>query len=99
MSASLLFFSTLCMHGKSLQSCPILCNPMDCSLPGSSVHGIFQAEYWSGLPCPPPGDLPNPGIEPTSRMSPALAEGFFTSSATWEALFHLTYYLSIYHLF
>ena len=42
-------------------------------------------EYWSGLPCPPPEDLPNPGIEPTSLMSPALAGGYFTTSATWEA--------------
>ena len=39
---------------------------MDCSRPGSSVHGILQAEYWSGLPCPSPGDLPDPGIEPRS---------------------------------
>ena len=54
------------MHGKSLQSCPPLCNPMDYSPPGSSVHGILQQEYWSGLPCPPPGDLPNSGIEPRS---------------------------------
>ena len=47
------------------QSCPTLCNRMDCNLSGSSVHGIFQArECWSGLPFPSPGDLPNPGIEP-----------------------------------
>ena len=46
-----------------------LFDPMDCSLPGSSVRGIFQQEYWSGLPFPSPGDLPNPGIEP---RSPAL---------------------------
>ena len=39
---------------KSLQSCPTLCDPMDCSPPGSSVQGILQAEYWSGLPSPPP---------------------------------------------
>ena len=39
---------------------------MDYSLPGSSVHGIFRQEYWSGLPFPSPGDLPNPGIEPGS---------------------------------
>ena len=45
-----------------------LCDPMDCSLPGSSIHGIFQQEYWSGLPCPPPGDLSNPGIEPRSPV-------------------------------
>ena len=135
-------------------------NPMDCSPPGSSVHGIFQArilewvaisfsrgssqvkarkgllhcrqilyhwatggtyacvlsrfshvwlfatswtiahqspqsmgfsrqEYLSGLPCPPPGDLPHPGIEPESLTSPALAGGFFTTSATWEARWYL----------
>ena len=58
------------------QSCLTLCDPMGCSPPGSSVHGISQAEYWSGLPCPPPGDLPDPGIEP---VSPALAGRFFTT--------------------
>ena len=39
---------------------------MDYSSPGPSVHGILQQEYWSGLPGPPPGDLPNPGIKPRS---------------------------------
>ena len=48
------------------QSCPTLRDHMDCSPPGSSVPGIFQAEYWSGLPFPSPGDLPNPGVEPGS---------------------------------
>ena len=43
-----------------------LCDSMDCSPPGSSVHGIFQAGYWSGLPFPPAGDLPDPGVEPMS---------------------------------
>ena len=71
---------------KSLQSCPTLCNPMGCSLPGSSVHGTLQALHWNGLPWPLPGDLPNPGIEPMSLTSPALAGEFFTASATWEAL-------------
>ena len=112
------------------QSCPTPSDPMDCSLPGSSVHGILQArvlewgatafsdlpvpscfnhvglfatlwtlahhaplsmgfsrqEYWNGLQCPPPGDLPNPGVEPMFLMSPALAGRFFTTIATWEAL-------------
>ena len=45
-----------------------------------------RQEYWSGLPFPSPGDLPDPGIEPMSLMFPALAGGFFTTSATWEAL-------------
>ena len=55
---------------------------MDCCLPGSSFHG---QEYWSGLPWSPSGDLLYPGIKPASLMPPALAGGFFTSSATWEA--------------
>jgi len=44
---------------------------VDCSAPGSSVHGISQAEDWSGLPFPSPGDLPNPGIKLTSAASAA----------------------------
>ena len=47
--------------------------------------GFSRQEYWSGLPFPPPGGLPDPGTEPASPGSPALAGGFFTSSATWEA--------------
>ena len=74
-----------CVHTKSLHSCPILCNPMDCGLPGSFVHVIFQQEYWGRLLFPPPGNLPDPGIEPVSLTAPALAGGFFTTSATWKA--------------
>ena len=54
---------------KVAQSCPTLCNPMDCSLPGISSMGFFRQEFWSGLPLPSPEDLPDPGIEP---RSPAL---------------------------
>ena len=46
-----------------------------------------RLEYWNRLPFPPAGDLPNPGIEPASLMSPALASRFFTTSATWEAMY------------
>ena len=46
--------------------------------------GFSRQEYWSGLPCPPPGHPPNPGIEPRSLMSPALAGGFFTTNAIWK---------------
>ena len=53
----------------------------NCSPPGSSVHG---QGCWSGLPCPPPGDLRNPGIEASCFMSPALAGWFFTTITTWE---------------
>ena len=42
--------------------------------------GLSRQEYWSGLPCPPPGDLPHPGIKPVSLLSPALADGFFTTT-------------------
>ena len=128
------------------QSCPTLRDPMDCSLPGSSIHGIFlvkvlewgaiafsdklshtclkttdmcvcvcvcvcvceisgfshvwlcrtaahqaplsvefsRQEYWSGLPCPLPGDLPG-GIKPVFLTSPALAVRFFTTNVSWEA--------------
>ena len=68
---------------KSLQSCLTLCNPMDCSPPGPSVHGIIQARIleWVAIT-----SLPKPGIKPMSLMSPALAGRFFTTSATWEAL-------------
>ena len=47
--------------------------------------GFSRKKYWSGLPCHPPGDLPNPRIKPASINSPALEGGFFTTSATWEA--------------
>ena len=56
-----------------VQLCPTLCNPMDYSPPGFSVHGIFsRQEYWRGLPFPSPGNLPDPGIELMSPVSPAL---------------------------
>ncbi|CAM9646205.1 unnamed protein product [Rangifer tarandus platyrhynchus] len=57
-------------HG--LQSARLLC-----------PWGFSRQEYWSGWPCPPPRDLPDPGIEPTSLTSPALAGGFLTTRTTW----------------
>ena len=51
------------------QSCPTLCDPMDCSPPGSSVNGISQARALEWLPFLSPGDLPNPGIKPWSPAS------------------------------
>ena len=153
------FLNQLCMHAKSFQSCPTLCNPMDYSLlqlvrgflqarilvsaalssskgsswPRDQTHicynsrvgrqvlchesylgrpkytcevasvesnsanpcavalqaplsiGFCRQEYWSGLPCPPPGDLPNWGVKPMSLMSPELAGRFFTMRATSSA--------------
>ena len=61
---------------KVTQSCPTLCNSMDCGSPVSSAHGISRQEYWSELPFPSPGDLPNLGTEP---RSPTLQEKFLPS--------------------
>ena len=49
--------------------------------------GFSRQEYWSGLPCPPPGDLPDPGIEPTSLTSSALAGGFFTTEPSGKPIY------------
>ena len=62
---------------KVAQSCPTLCGPMD-----YTVMEFSRQEYWSGLSFPLPGDLPDPGVEPMSPASPALAGGFFTTGAT-----------------
>ena len=56
-----------------------------CTIACQAPMGFSRQEYWSGLPCLPPEDLPNPEIDPSSLMSPALAGRFFTTSATWEA--------------
>ena len=53
----------------------ILCDPMDCSPPGASVHGISQARIPEWLACPLPRDLPDPGTEPWSPVAPALQAG------------------------
>ena len=81
----LLPLSNSSASAKSLHLFPTLCDPMDHSSPGSSVQRFSRHEYWNGLPFSPPGDLPDPGIKPTSLMSLALAGGFFTSSATSDS--------------
>ena len=65
-----------------IQSRPTLCNPMDCSLPGSSVQRVFQARILEWVVIPPLEDLSDPGIKP---MSPALTGGFFHHWATCKA--------------
>ena len=76
-SSSILY--TVCVRAQSRQLCPTLCCVVDCHPPDSSS----RQEYWSGLPCPPSGDLPNPETEPTSLTSPVLVGGFFTTCTTW----------------
>ena len=69
----------LCVHAQSLQSCPTLCDLMAVAHQACIFMGLSQEEYWSGLPGPPPGDLPDPGIESASLAAPALTDGLFTT--------------------
>ena len=87
-----------CLRVQLLQSCPILCDPMDRMKPTRLLMEPMEPtrllcpivfskqEYWSGLPCCPPRDLPHPGIKPTSLSYAGLAGGLLTTGATWEAL-------------
>ena len=65
--------------------CPTPCNPGTVTHQAPLSMEFSRQEYWSGLPFPTPGDLPDPGSEPASLESPALSGGFFTTSTTWEA--------------
>ena len=81
---------------KSLQSCLTLCDSMDCSLPGSTLSmGFSRQEYWGGLLRPPPGDLPDLGIDSgIEPASPVLAGRFFATSGTreaWNSLYHVIF--------
>ena len=80
-----------CVYTKLLQMCLTLCDPVAHSPPGSSVHEILLVwrTHWSGLPCPAPGDLLDPGMEPMPLKSPALAGVFFTPRVTQETFFHV----------
>ena len=70
---------------ESLSHVQLLVTPWTVACQASLPTEFSRQEYWSGLPRPPPGDLPDPGTQPGSFMSPALAGGLFTTSATWEA--------------
>ena len=70
-----------CVCAESLQSC-LTVTPWTVAHQDPLSMGFSRQEHWSGLSCPPPGDLPSPGIELTSPVSPALAGGFFTTSDT-----------------
>ena len=91
-----LYFCKCTLHGRFLrgsrisswracwvaQSSLTFCHSMDCSLPGSSVHGISRARILEWVAMPSCRDLPDPGIELKSLLSLTLASGFFTASAT-----------------
>ena len=77
----------LCLCAKSIQLCLTLCDPVDHSLPGSSVHGILQARILEWVAILSSGEFSQPRGQ--MSMSPALASDFFTTSASWEAyLYH-----------
>ena len=78
-----------CIRAQSLQSCPILWDPMHCSLPGSSVHEILQARIPEWVARPSSRGSSRPKDLTCISESPALGGGFFTSSAPWEALISL----------
>ena len=73
----------LYVHAESLQSC-LFATPWTAAHQAPLSMGFSRQEYRSGLPCPFPGDLPDPGIKPVSLMSPALAGSLFTTGTTWE---------------
>ena len=69
------------------QSCPTLCDPMDCVASGAPLFMKFsRQEYWSGLLFPSPVELPNPGVESATLISPALVGEFFTTSDIWDCV-------------
>ena len=67
------------------QSCLTICDLMAATHQAPLSMEFSRQEHWNGLPCPPPGDCPDPGIKPKSLVSPALAGGFFTAGTPWEA--------------
>ena len=77
----------VCMGAKLLPSCPTLCNPMDCTPPGSSVHGILQARILECVAMPSSRGSSQTRDQNLLRLtSPAMAGRFFSTSAPWEAL-------------
>ena len=78
------------MCARLLPSCLALFDPMDCSPPGSSVHGTLQAGTLERGATPSPGERPDPGMEPRSRLPPALAGVFLTPGTIWEPKFICT---------
>ena len=82
---SRLLMVLVCVCTQLLSSVQLFATPWTVAYQASLSMKFSRQEYWSTLPCPPPGDFPDPGIEPMSLTSPALVGKFFTSSATWDA--------------
>ena len=82
------------MHAKLLSHVQLCSTLWTISRQAPLSMEFSRQEYWSGLPCSPPGDLPNQGLNPR-LMSPALVGRFFTISATWEALHYVLLLCSV----
>ena len=78
-----------CVHAQSHQSCPTLCDPMDCSPLGSWVHGILQVRLLEWVAMPSSSDISNPGIEPESFAAPTPAGTFFTTEPLGKLRVHV----------
>ena len=89
----------VCVHVKSLSRVRLFVTPWTVVRQAPLCMGFSREAYWSGFPFPSPGDLPDSGIEPVSLSSPALAGGFFTTSATWAAPVVHTYLLIYIHTY
>ena len=79
-------FRFMDMCAQSLSHVQFFATPWTVSHQVPLSMGFSKQEYWSGLSFPPPWDLPDPGIEPTSPVSPVLAIGFFTTEQSWVLL-------------
>ena len=80
-----LYINYACVHAKSLSCGHLSATLWTIAHQAALSMGFSRQKYWSGLPWPPPEDLPDPGVKPASLASPALAGGFFTTSTTQEA--------------
>ena len=78
--------SCICLHVQLLRRVQLFVTLWTIARQAPLSMGFSRQEYWSGLPCSPPGGLPNPGTEPVSLISPVLAGRFLTTCTTWEAL-------------
>ena len=90
-AVSILRFVSLCACAQMLSCVQLFVTPWTVAHQAPLSMKFSRQEYWCGLPFPSPGDLPNPGIAPTSLASLALAGRFFTPTAMWEAHFYFLY--------
>ena len=78
-----------CICANSLQPFPTLCSPMDHTRQAPLSMGFVRQEFWSGLPLPSPGDLPNQGTGPATLKSPALVGRFFNIAPPGKSRWHI----------